>query len=149
MISSVFPKPLLVFEFFIQRTFEQLIQGYLETLLTFADSHSSSAYLMSLEASYSGTNQLIGDLKRLFERLGQSTGPGSSSSDSDKPSSSIVNRLIEDVFVHFTDFNRYVEKEKKAADDIFQLLLNFLNQAIVREYCFKEDFRSHVSTLEG
>ncbi|GAA5971736.1 hypothetical protein JCM3765_006973 [Sporobolomyces pararoseus] len=73
IVSAVFPNPLLVMKVFLQRVFQQVIQGYLETLLSQTTTtqqgqgggggFNSLAYLRILYLSRNQTNHLVEDLK--------------------------------------------------------------------------------------
>ncbi|GAA5824178.1 hypothetical protein JCM3770_001192 [Rhodotorula araucariae] len=63
IVTAVFPNPAIVMQVFLQRVFAQVIQGYIETLISTASSSSSLAYLRILHLARAQTAALVDDLK--------------------------------------------------------------------------------------
>ncbi|CAG8462715.1 6134_t:CDS:10 [Diversispora eburnea] len=128
IINVVFPNPINVMQVFLQRLFAQLIQAYLESLLMHAENNSTLAYLRSLAAVRAATKELVKDLKTLDMRQKGSSdlNPSDTNEESSHKNNTIVEVLeqcIEDLFIPYTEGDRYIEKEKKSLGELFSSLL--------------------------
>ncbi|RIB24859.1 exocyst complex protein [Gigaspora rosea] len=127
IINVVFPDPVGVMQVFLQRIFAQLIQTYLESLLSHAESNSTLAYLRSLVAAHTATKELVEDLKGLdMRQKGLSDTSYSDANDESQNSGTIAEILeqcIRDLFVPYTEGDRYIEKEKKSLGELYSSLL--------------------------
>ncbi|CAG8447345.1 10562_t:CDS:10 [Acaulospora colombiana] len=128
VINAVFPNPIGVMQVFLQRIFAQLIQTYLESLLTHAENNSTLAYLRSLAAVHVATKELAEDLKSLdIRQKGLSDHnlfePSEEGSRGNNTIAEVLEQCIEDLFVPYTEGDRYIEKEKKSLGELYSSLL--------------------------
>ncbi|CAG8625343.1 11133_t:CDS:10, partial [Racocetra persica] len=127
VINVVFPDPVGVMQVFLQRIFAQLIQTYLESLLLHAENNSTLAYLRCLVAAHIATKELVEDLKGLDMR--QKGLSNTSYLDANEAShnsgtiAEILEQCIRDLFVPYTEGDRYIEKEKKSLGELYSSLL--------------------------
>ncbi|CAB4489655.1 exocyst complex component Sec10 [Rhizophagus irregularis] len=126
IINAVFPNPINVMQVFLQRIFAQLVQTYIESLLTHAENDSTLAYLRSLASVYTATTELVDDLKGLDMRQKRNVAPSKMVEEGSRKSNTIAELLdqcIEDLFVPYTEGDRYIEKEKKSLSELYSSLL--------------------------
>ncbi|CAG8657677.1 3453_t:CDS:10, partial [Dentiscutata heterogama] len=128
IINVVFPDPVGVMQVFLQRIFAQLIQTYLESLLSHAESNSTLAYLRSLVAAHTATKELVEDLKGLdMRQKGLSDTSYLDANDASQQNSGTIAEILEqcirDLFVPYTEGDRYIEKEKKSLGELYSSLL--------------------------
>ncbi|KAG9289444.1 hypothetical protein G9A89_008005 [Geosiphon pyriformis] len=128
IINAVFPNPMGVMQVFLQRIFAQLIQSYLEALLFQAEKVSTLAYLRTLSSVHAATTELVEDLKRLDMRQKKSNGAPQDSNEDIGPSKTntvveVLNQCMVDLFVPYTEGDRYIEKEKKSLNELYSSLL--------------------------
>ncbi|CAG8436215.1 7102_t:CDS:10 [Funneliformis caledonium] len=128
IINVVFPNPVNVMQVFLQRIFAQLIQTYLESLLTHAENDSTLAYLRSLAAVRTATIELVEDMKSLDMRQKGDSNiiPSDVVEEGSRKSNTVAELLdqcIEDLFVPYTEGDRYIEKEKKSLSELYSSLL--------------------------
>lgn len=93
-----------------------------------AENNSTLAYLRSLAAVHAATKELVKDLKTIDMRQKGTSGlkPSETSDESSHKNSNIVEVLeqcIEDLFVPYTEGDRYIEKEKKSLGELYSSLL--------------------------
>ena len=93
-----------------------------------AENNSTLAYLRSLAAVRAATKELVKDLKTLAMRQKGSSdlNPSDTSEESSHKNNTIVEVLeqcIEDLFIPYTEGDRYIEKEKKSQGELFSSLL--------------------------
>ncbi|CAG8563783.1 5213_t:CDS:10, partial [Cetraspora pellucida] len=125
IINVVFPDPVGVMQVFLQRIFAQLT--YLESLLLHAENNSTLAYLRCLVAAHIATKELVEDLKGLDMR--QKGLSSTSYLDANEASynsgtiAEILEQCIQDLFVPYTEGDRYIEKEKKSLGELYSSLL--------------------------
>ncbi|KAI9466964.1 exocyst complex component Sec10 [Lactarius psammicola] len=134
IVQAVFPNPSLVMQVFLQRVFAQSIQQHMEQLLTRASNMSDLAFLRILQLTHAQTSLLVEDLKgydvpsatprspaqnigfsRSFARASSATA-GSSSSTA---ISSILENAMEELFVPYTEGQRYLERESKNLAELY------------------------------
>ncbi|CAG8742259.1 8913_t:CDS:10, partial [Dentiscutata erythropus] len=128
IINVVFPDPVGVMQVFLQRIFAQLIQTYLESLLSHAESNSTLAYLRSLVAAHTATKELVEDLEGLdMRQKGLSDTSYLDANDASQQNSGTIAEILEqcirDLFVPYTEGDRYIEKEKKSLGELYSSLL--------------------------
>src|ERR1051325_2351006 len=116
--------------------FFKQVQTYLESLLTHAENDSTLAYLRSLAAVYTATLELVGDLKSVDMRQKGNATPSEIAEAGSRKSNTIAELLdqcIEDLFVPYTEGDRYIEKEKKSLSELYSSLLLQFNAYHVSE----------------
>ncbi|KAI8846204.1 exocyst complex component Sec10-like protein [Chytridium lagenaria] len=106
-ISAVFPNSVSVLKTFIQRIFAQLIQNYLEILLTKAGEVSPLLYLRTLASIHSSTLALTNDLKKQGETLLAGV-------ETEYTLSATLERYFDDLFVPYTEGDRYINTDELA-----------------------------------
>ncbi|KAH8915622.1 Sec10-domain-containing protein, partial [Atractiella rhizophila] len=150
IINAVFPNPGTVMSVFLQRVFGQVIQNYLERLLTASTTTSTLAFLRILHLARSQTTQLVEDIKSLeFFRTttlssvsplsptraetllsptkAEMSIPGVSG-QSIGSLTGMLDQIVEEVFVPWMEAegNRYLEKEVKSLNELYaSFLLKF------------------------
>ncbi|KAF9779455.1 exocyst complex component Sec10 [Thelephora terrestris] len=134
IVQAVFPNPALVMQVFLQRVFAQSIQQHLEQLLNRILSSSELAFLRILQLVHHQTSVLVEDLK-VYE-LPTFAPRSPTDSDINKTfnlphpavghssviSASITTLLetaLEELFVPYTEGQRYIEKESKSLSDLY------------------------------
>ncbi|KAI8089981.1 exocyst complex component Sec10-like protein [Halteromyces radiatus] len=129
IISAVFPQPALVIQVFLQRIFAQSIQDQVETLLSRAQNISNLAYLRTLASIHAATKQLVDSLKVYCEKARvQSTTNDDTGLVSVASSEETLDRCMDDLFVPYTEGNRYLYKEKACLNELFGgMITEFLN----------------------
>ncbi|KAH9965993.1 exocyst complex component Sec10 [Russula dissimulans] len=134
IVQAVFPNPPFVMQVFLQRVFAQSIQQQMEQLLTRAGNMSDLAFLRVLQLVHLQTSVLVEDLKgydvpsttprspaqnigfsRPFGRA-LSAGPGSAGASA---ISSILETAMEELFVPYTEGQRYLERECKSLTELY------------------------------
>ncbi|KDQ64331.1 hypothetical protein JAAARDRAFT_223032 [Jaapia argillacea MUCL 33604] len=135
IVQAVFPNPPFVMQVFLQRIFAQSIQQYVEQLLNKASGLSDLAYLRMLQLVHVQTSVLLEDLKgyelpfstprspldvsefrRSLIGAPATSGPASTSSAS---LSSMLEAVMEELFVPFTEGQRYLERENKSLGELY------------------------------
>jgi len=106
--------------------------------LTYAESDSTLAYLRSLAAVRVSTMKLVDDLKSLdMRQRGVSNAtPSEIAEEGTRKSNTVAELLdqcIEDLFVPYTEGDRYIEKEKKSLNELYSSLLLQFNAYHVGE----------------
>ncbi|KAI0050185.1 exocyst complex component Sec10 [Auriscalpium vulgare] len=133
IVQAVFPNPPFVMQVFLQRVFAQSIQQQFEQLLTQASSISDLAFLRMLQLVHSQVALLIEDLKgyevpSMTPRSPSSTsdfsrisGPqsGSSSAGSTTAIGAMLETAMEELFVPYTEGQRYIEREIRYLGDVY------------------------------
>ncbi|KAK4049397.1 Exocyst complex component 5 [Microbotryomycetes sp. JL201] len=158
IVTAVFPNPAVVMQVFLQRVFAQVIQAYIETLIQTASSSSSLAYLRILHVARSSTTALVEDLKgHEFFRNASAFASSSTSitspvgatftssiSDPNAPAvqtggastaaggvtavSTMLDQVIEELFVPYMEGTRYLDRESKSLTELYAgKLLRFTN----------------------
>nr|CAG8570941.1 11534_t:CDS:10 [Entrophospora candida] len=127
-INAVFPNPIGVMQVFLQRIFAQLIQTYLESLLSHAENNSTLAYLRSLAAVRAATTDLVTSLKSVEIRQEGSTKDNVNTKNEEDTKKNntiaeVLDQCIEDLFVPYTEGERYLEKEKRSLMELYSSLL--------------------------
>ncbi|KAG6868166.1 hypothetical protein C0993_006834 [Termitomyces sp. T159_Od127] len=136
IVKAVFPNPSVVMQVFLQRVFAQSIQQHMEQLLHRGSSISDLAYLRVLQLVHIQTSALVDDLKTYelphvsprtpyeateFRRLlasSNSTSPGTSAA-----LSTMLEVAMEELFVPYTEGQRYLERESRSLGALYSGLL--------------------------
>ncbi|KAH7930700.1 exocyst complex component Sec10 [Leucogyrophana mollusca] len=139
IVQAVFPNPPLVMQVFLQRVFAQSIQQYMEQLLNKGSSLSDLAYLRALQLVHSQTSTLVEDLKAHelpsitptrtsldtteFRRAlaGIPSAPGASTTAT--TISAMLETAMEELFVPYTEGQKYLERESKSLGELYANLL--------------------------
>ncbi|RUS21835.1 exocyst complex component Sec10-like protein [Endogone sp. FLAS-F59071] len=124
IIAAVFPDPGAVMQVFLQRVFAQSIQSHIELLLQRAEKQSHLAYLRTLASTHAETARLVDSLKtyceketRLFVAVDTTV--------SSAPSIAVtLDRCFEDLFVPYTEGDRYVDRERQGLVEVFTAALS-------------------------
>ncbi|KAG6812997.1 hypothetical protein H0H92_014928 [Tricholoma furcatifolium] len=137
IVKAVFPNPSVVMQVFLQRVFAQSIQQHMEQLLHRGSSISDLAYLRVLQLVHLQASTLVDDLKTYelphvsprtpyeateFRRslAGSATlGPGTSSAVS-----TMLETAMEELFVPYTEGQRYLERESRSLGALYANLLS-------------------------
>ncbi|KAJ7068468.1 exocyst complex protein [Mycena amicta] len=134
IVKAVFPNPPVVMQVFLQRVFAQSIQQHMEQLLHRASSISDLAYLRVLQLVHIQATSLVDDLKTYelpsvalrtpfeateFRRtLTGSAVPGTATSVG-----TMLESAMEELFVPYTEGQRYLERESRSLGSLFSTLL--------------------------
>ncbi|KAI0004964.1 exocyst complex component Sec10 [Russula compacta] len=134
IVQAVFPNPSLVMQVFLQRVFAQSIQQHMEQLLTRAGNMSDLAFLRVLQLIHMQTSVLVEDLKGYdvpsttprspAQNIGFSrplAGPPSAipGGAGSTGISSILETAMEELFVPYTEGQRYIEREIKNLTELY------------------------------
>ncbi|KAJ7498715.1 exocyst complex protein [Mycena latifolia] len=139
IVKAVFPNPPVVMQVFLQRVFAQSIQQHMEQLLHRATTISDLAYLRVLQLVHVQATALVDDLKTYelpsvaprtpfeateFRRsLTGSAGTGTTTSAT---VSTMLESAMEELFVPYTEGQRYLERESRSLGTLYSsLLANF------------------------
>ncbi|KAH9179753.1 exocyst complex component Sec10, partial [Lactarius sanguifluus] len=127
IVQAVFPNPSFVMQVFLQRVFAQSIQQHMEQLLTRASNMSDLAFLRILQLTHAQTSLLVEDLKSYdvpsatprspAQNIGASSAAAGSSSST--AISSILETALEELFVPYTEGQRYLERESKNLAELY------------------------------
>ncbi|KAI8388105.1 exocyst complex component Sec10-like protein [Radiomyces spectabilis] len=129
IISDVFPQPAMVMQVFLQRTFAQSIQNHIELLLSRAERYSHLAYLRTLASTHAETKRLVENLKFYYDKEMKLTNTKeikglviTASPDE------VLDRCMEDLFVPYTEGDRYLNREKISLNELFgSIVAEFLS----------------------
>lgn len=129
IISSVFPQPATVMQVLLQRVFAQSIQDHIESLLTKSKRYSHLAYLRTLASTHAETKRLIENLKFYCDKevslkdAADVNGLVTSASPDET-----LDRCMDDLFVPYTEGDRYVKKEIENLSELFgKIVSEFLS----------------------
>ncbi|KAF8969479.1 exocyst complex protein [Flammula alnicola] len=140
IVKAVFPNPPVVMQVFLQRVFAQSIQQHMEQLLHKGSDMSDLAYLRVLQLVHFQASTLVEDLKAHELPHMSSRTPyeatefrrsltGSAPVTGSTPSTAISTMLetaMEELFVPYTEGQRYMERETKSLITLYgNLLANF------------------------
>ncbi|KAI8834800.1 exocyst complex component Sec10-like protein [Chytriomyces cf. hyalinus JEL632] len=120
IIAAVFPNSVSVMQNFVQRVFAQSIQNYIEQELTAADAVSDLHYLRILTIVHEAALSLCRHLRKFNKDViaVQTKTAGIAP---------IVDRCFDDLFVPYTDNDRYVQVERRCLGARVSGLLSDLN----------------------
>ncbi|PPQ77399.1 hypothetical protein CVT25_010981 [Psilocybe cyanescens] len=141
IVKAVFPNPPVVMQVFLQRVFAQSIQQHMEQLLHKGSEISDLAYLRILQLVHFQASALVEDLKTHelphtssrtpyeateFRRSLTGSAPVTTSSTS-AAISTMLETAMEELFVPYTEGQRYMERECKSLATLYgNLLSNFV-----------------------
>ncbi|KAF7721082.1 Exocyst complex component 5 [Apophysomyces ossiformis] len=128
IISNVFPQPATVMQVFLQRIFAQSIQNHIELLLSRTEGYSHLAYLRTLASTHAETKRLVENLKFYCDKqvslknVSDVSGLVSTSSPDET-----LDRCMDDLFVPYTEGERYLTREESALKELFgKIVAEFL-----------------------
>ncbi|EJD01579.1 exocyst complex protein [Fomitiporia mediterranea MF3/22] len=140
IVQVVFPNPPLVMQVFLQRVFAQSIQEYMEQLLNKGTSLSTLAFLRVLHLVHTQVSGLVEDLKEYELTTSTPRSPSEaaelrrsvigltpSTSSTNLVTVSITSMLetaMEELFIPYTEGNRYLERESKSLGELYMAYLN-------------------------
>ncbi|CAO3611897.1 unnamed protein product [Cunninghamella echinulata] len=129
IISAVFPQPIVVLQVFLQRVFAQSIQDQVELLLSNAQNISNLAYLRTLASTHAATKRLVDNLKVYLEKeLSNVNASDDNKLVASTSSDETLDRCMDDLFVPYTEGNRYLAKERACLNELFgNIIKEFLN----------------------
>ncbi|CAO3622249.1 unnamed protein product [Cunninghamella blakesleeana] len=129
IISAVFPQPVVVLQVFLQRVFAQSIQDQVETLLLNAQDISNLAYLRTLASTHAATKRLVDNLKVYLEKeLSNVNTTDDNKLVTSTSSDEALDRCMDDLFVPYTEGNRYLSRERACLNELFgNIVKEFLN----------------------
>ncbi|KAJ8473503.1 hypothetical protein ONZ45_g16264 [Pleurotus djamor] len=137
IVKAVFPNPPVVMQVFLQRVFAQSIQQNVEQLLHRASEISDLSYLRILQLAHVQLSTLVDDLKQYelpnalprtpneiseFRRSISSTTPAAPAAPAGSISS-MLETSVEELFVPFTEGQRYLERESRSLGSLYSTLL--------------------------
>jgi len=137
IVKAVFPNPSVVMQVFLQRVFAQSIQQHMEQLLHQGSAISDLAYLRVLQLAHIQTSNLVEDLKTYelphisprtpyeateFRRSlsGSTATPPAGTSAA---VSTMLETALEELFVPYTEGQRYLERESRSLGTLYSSLL--------------------------
>ncbi|KAI9001347.1 exocyst complex protein [Trametes punicea] len=135
IVQAVFPNPAYVMQVFLQRVFAQSIQHYLEQLVARTTSMPDLAFLRILQLVHQQTSVLVEDLKAYelpsviprspidaneFDRTVKGM-PASAASNTATAAtiSTMLETAMEELFVPYTEGQRYLEKESRSLSELY------------------------------
>ncbi|KAJ3518050.1 hypothetical protein NLJ89_g85 [Agrocybe chaxingu] len=140
IVKAVFPNPPIVMQVFLQRVFAQSIQQHMEQLLHKGSDISDLAYLRILQLVHFQASALVEDLKAHelphtsprtpyeateFRRSLAGSAPITGAAPS-ATISAMLETAMEELFVPYTEGQRYMERENKSLVSLYMnLLANF------------------------
>ncbi|KJA29885.1 hypothetical protein HYPSUDRAFT_174827 [Hypholoma sublateritium FD-334 SS-4] len=140
IVKAVFPNPPVVMQVFLQRVFAQSIQQHMEQLLHKGTDISDLAYLRVLQLAHLQASTLVEDLKAHelphmasrtpyevteFRRSLMGSAPATGAAPS-AAISTMLETAMEELFVPYTEGQRYMERETKNLTTLYgNLLANF------------------------
>ncbi|KAG9019684.1 Exocyst complex component 5 [Tulasnella sp. 427] len=135
IIQAVFPNPPVVMQVFLQRVFEQSIQGHIEMLLEKASAISTLAFLRLLQLAHVQISALVEDLRPYdlsAVMSASSSRPALEGSSLDAletrdargmgvalPFGTMLESAMEELFVHYIEGTKYLEKESKSLGELY------------------------------
>ncbi|PPR04032.1 hypothetical protein CVT24_010607, partial [Panaeolus cyanescens] len=137
IVKAVFPNPPVVMQVFLQRVFAQSIQQHMEQLLHRGSDISDLAYLRVLQLVHFQASQLVEDLKAHelpqtvhrtpyeateFRRSLTGSAPSTGVPQS-AAISTMLETAMEELFVPYTEGQRYMERESRSLASLYGNLL--------------------------
>lgn len=136
IVKAVFPNPPVVMQVFLQRVFAQSIQQYMEQLLHRGADVSDLGYLRILQLVHIQASLLVEDLKahelpavsartpyEAAEFRRSITGSAPVTISTPAAISTMLETAMEELFVPYTEGQRYLERESKSLSYLYQSLL--------------------------
>ncbi|KAH9894425.1 exocyst complex protein [Cubamyces lactineus] len=135
IVQAVFPNPAYVMQVFLQRVFAQSIQHHLEQLITRTTNMPDLGFLRILQLVHQQTSVLVEDLKAYelpsvvprspidaneFDRTVKGM-PASAASNTATAAtiSTMLETAMEELFVPYTEGQRYLEKESRSLGELY------------------------------
>ncbi|KAI0796881.1 exocyst complex protein [Abortiporus biennis] len=142
IVQAVFPNPPFVMQVFLQRVFAQSIQQHMEQLVNAGSSLSDLAFLRMLQLVHHQTAILVEDLKTYelpstaprspvdgstdFKRSLTGATAYTATSATAATISTMLETAMEELFVPYTEGQRYLERESKSLSELYaSFLTNF------------------------
>lgn len=139
IVKAVFPNPSVVMQVFLQRVFAQSIQQHMEQLLHKGSDISDLAYLRLLQMVHIQASSLVEDLKahelphvlprtpyEATEFRRSITGSMPTTASTSAAISTMLETAMEELFIPYTEGQRYLERESKSLASLYiNLLANF------------------------
>ncbi|KAI0268316.1 exocyst complex component Sec10 [Gloeopeniophorella convolvens] len=134
IVQAVFPNPSFVMQVFLQRVFAQSIQQHMEQLLTRSANMSDLAFLRVLQLVHTQTSLLVEDLKNyeVPSMTPRSPVQAAASAASTTAISSMLETAMEELFVPYTEGQRYLERESKNLGELYSGYLSNFTRYHVR-----------------
>lgn len=138
IVQAVFPNPPFVMQVFLQRIFAQPIQQYMEQLVNRAATQSDLAFLRMLQLVHQQTSLLVEDLKA-YEvssviprspsdmsdfNLTLNSASTSAVSTTAATVSTMLETAMEELFVPYTEGQRYLDRESKSLSELYARYLS-------------------------
>ncbi|KAH9844089.1 exocyst complex component Sec10 [Rhodofomes roseus] len=132
IVQAVFPNPPFVMQVFLQRVFAQIIQQYMEQLLNRGNNITDLSFLRILKLIHQQTSQLVEDLKAYevtsviprsptdpgdFNRMLNSAAAAAVGTAATV--STMLETAMEELFVPYTEGQRYLERESKSLSELY------------------------------
>lgn len=137
IVKAVFPNPPVVMQVFLQRVFAQSIQQHMEQLLHRSNTMSDLSYLRILQLVHIQASNLVEDLKvyelstvslrtpyEATEFRRSIIGSTSSGSTTSATVSTMLETAMEELFVPYTEGQRYLERESRSLGALYASLLS-------------------------
>ncbi|KAG5648890.1 hypothetical protein DXG03_000239 [Asterophora parasitica] len=137
IVKAVFPNPSVVMQVFLQRVFAQSIQQHMEQLLHRGTSISDLAYLRVLQLVHIQASTLVEDLKtyelphvsprtpyETTEFRRSLTGASAPAPGTSSAVSTMLETAMEELFVPYTEGQRYLERESRSLGALYSSLLS-------------------------
>ncbi|PIL36921.1 hypothetical protein GSI_00611 [Ganoderma sinense ZZ0214-1] len=135
IVQAVFPNPAYVMQVFLQRVFAQSVQQHLEQLIARTDRMPELAFLRILQLVHQSTSVLVEDMKVYelpsviprspvdateFQRTLRGM-PASNASNTATAAtiSTMLETAMEELFVPYTEGQRYLEKESRSLGEMY------------------------------
>ncbi|KAI0787030.1 exocyst complex component Sec10 [Irpex lacteus] len=141
IVQAVFPNPPYVMQVFLQRVFAQSIQQQLEILVSRGAALSDLAFLRMLQMVHHQTAALVEDLKGYelpsiiprspvdsidFNRTLSNATTSAAAAATAATVSTMLETAMEELFVPYTEGQRYLERESKSLGELYaSFLTNF------------------------
>ncbi|KAI9066419.1 exocyst complex protein [Trametes sanguinea] len=139
IVQAVFPNPAYVMQVFLQRVFAQSIQHHLEQLVARTISMPDLGFLRILQLVHQQTSILVEDLKAYelpsviprspidaneFDRTVKGMPAAATSNTATAATiSAMLETAMEELFVPYTEGQRYLEKESKSLGELYAMYL--------------------------
>lgn len=122
IVKAVFPNPSAVLQVFLQRTFAQVIQQQIETLVNRASGISTLAFLRVLHLTHAMCVSLVEDLKGYEGTL--SVGPAKLTEAGAGPLAAMLEQALDEIYVPWLEGPRYLDGEGKNLVELYGGLLS-------------------------
>ncbi|CAK9784924.1 exocyst complex component Sec10 [Cutaneotrichosporon oleaginosum] len=122
IVKAVFPNPSAVLQVFLQRTFAQVIQQHIETIVNRASGISTLASLRVLHLTHAMCVSLVEDLKGYEGTLG--IGPAKLTDAGTGPLAAMLDQALEEIYVPWLEGTRYLDSESKNLVELYGGLLS-------------------------